>query len=234
MTTHRCVQIGCGSRAQTHVGALSDSDRFELAAVCDLDRERAAETADRFDIEGVHTDLHEAVTSAAPAHVSVVTPPSVRLSVVTGVLDHDVDSVLLEKPLANSLEEAQAITDALAETEVRGTVCHQTPWSDELRALGCRVMVGHSCVINDSTVGDGSLVGFNSTVDQSQVGRDCVIASGAVVQHGTTVPAESFAYGVPANIVPLSETTIDVDRVFDDYHSGEYADLAERHDELFE
>jgi len=100
--------------------------------------------------------------------------------------------------------------------------------------LGQRVMVGHSCVINDSTVGDGSLVGFNSTVDQSRIGRDCVIASGAVVQQGTDVPAESFAYGVPANIVPLSETTIDVDRVFDDYHSGEYAALAERHDELFE
>ena len=100
--------------------------------------------------------------------------------------------------------------------------------------LGQRVMVGHSCVINDSTVGDGTLVGFHSTVDQSQVGRDCVIASGAVVQQGTTVPDESFAHGVPANIVPLSETTIDVDRVFDDYHSGEYADLAERHGELFE
>lgn len=100
--------------------------------------------------------------------------------------------------------------------------------------LGRRVMVGHSCVINDSTVGDGSLVGFNSTVDQSTIGRDCVIASGAVVQQGTTVPDESFAHGVPANVVPLSETTIDVDRVFEDYHSGEYADLAERHDELFE
>ena len=100
--------------------------------------------------------------------------------------------------------------------------------------LGRRVMVGHSCVINDSTVGDGSLIGFNSTVDQSQVGRDCVVASGAVVQQGTTVPDESFAYGVPANIVPVSETTLDVDRVFDDYHSGEYADLADRHDELFE
>ena len=100
--------------------------------------------------------------------------------------------------------------------------------------LGQRVMVGHSSVVNDSTVGDGSLVGFNSTVDQSQVGRDCVVAAGAVVQQGTTVPDESFAYGVPANIVPLSETTIDVDRVFDDYHSGGYADLAERHDELFE
>jgi carbonic anhydrase/acetyltransferase-like protein (isoleucine patch superfamily) len=100
--------------------------------------------------------------------------------------------------------------------------------------LGRRVMVGHSCVINDSTVGDGSLVGFNSTVDQSTVGRDCVVAAGAVVQQGTTVPEGSFAHGVPANVVPLSETTIDVDRVFEDYHSGEYADLAERHGELFE
>lgn len=100
--------------------------------------------------------------------------------------------------------------------------------------LGRRVMVGHSCVINDSTVGDGSLVGFNSTVDQSRIGRDCVVAAGAVVQQGTTVPDESFAHGVPASIVPLSETTIDVDRVFEDYHSGEYADLAERHGELFE
>lgn len=100
--------------------------------------------------------------------------------------------------------------------------------------LGRRVMVGHSCVINDSSVGDGSLVGFNSTVDQSRIGRDCVVAAGAVVQQGTTVPDESFAYGVPANIVPLSETTIDVDRVFEDYHSGEYADLADRHEELFE
>ena len=100
--------------------------------------------------------------------------------------------------------------------------------------LGARVMVGHSCVINDSSVDDGSLVGFNSTVDQSEIGEECVVASGAVVQQGTTVPDRSFAYGVPANVVPLSDTTIDVDRVFDDYHSGAYADLAARHEDLFD
>jgi len=100
--------------------------------------------------------------------------------------------------------------------------------------LGERLMVGHSCVINDSTVGDGTLVGFNSTVDESSVGEDCVIASGAVVQPGTEIPDESFVHGVPATTVPLDQTTIDVEGLFERYHSGDYANLAARHGELFE
>lgn len=101
-------------------------------------------------------------------------------------------------------------------------------------SLGERLMVGHSSVINDSTVGDGTLVGFNSTVDESVVGRNCVIGAGAVVQPDTTISDRSFVHGVPAKTVPLDQTTIDVERLFDQYHSGNYADLADRHGELFE
>lgn len=101
-------------------------------------------------------------------------------------------------------------------------------------SLGERLMVGHSSVINDSTVGAGSLVGFNSTVDESVVGQDCVIAAGAVVQPDSTIPDESFVHGVPASTVPLDQTSIDVDHLFEQYHSGTYADLAARHGELFE
>lgn len=101
-------------------------------------------------------------------------------------------------------------------------------------SLGERLMVGHSCVINDSTVGEGTLVGFNSTVDESTVGRDCVVGSGAVVQPGSDVPDESFVHGVPAKTVPLEQTSIDVEGVFERYHSGRYANLAARHGELFD
>ena len=135
MVTHRVVQIGCGRRAQTHAKALSDSDQFDLLAVCDLDASRARETADRFGVNGVHTDLHDAIEAVDPEHVSIITPPPVRLSVVTEVLEHDVSSILLEKPLANYLEEAIAIEDALSTADVRGTVCHQKIWGDDLRAL---------------------------------------------------------------------------------------------------
>ncbi|WP_435194990.1 gamma carbonic anhydrase family protein [Natronomonas sp. EA1] len=100
--------------------------------------------------------------------------------------------------------------------------------------VGDRVMVGNGAVINDSTVEDGALVGFNAVVDESTVGEGSVVASGAVVTPGTTIPPESFVYGSPASVRPLSETTIDTDRLFERYHSGEYANLANRHEDLFE
>lgn len=100
--------------------------------------------------------------------------------------------------------------------------------------IGDRAMIGHGAVINDSEIGADTLVGFNATVDEATVGERCVVATGSVVQEGTTVPDESFVRGVPASFTPLSETTVDVDELFDTYHSGGYADLADRHDELFE
>lgn len=100
--------------------------------------------------------------------------------------------------------------------------------------LGDRVMVGHGAVVNDSDVGADTLVGFNATVDEATVGKRCVVATGTVVQKGMSIPNESFVRGVPASYTPLAKTTVDVDELFDTYHSGGYADLAERHEELFE
>lgn len=100
--------------------------------------------------------------------------------------------------------------------------------------LGARAMVGHGAVVNDATVGEGTLVGFNATVDESTVGRNCVVASGSVVEPGMEIDDEQFVYGVPATTRPLAETTVDTERVFEQYHSGRYADLADRHEELFE
>ncbi|WP_255148911.1 gamma carbonic anhydrase family protein [Halorarius halobius] len=100
--------------------------------------------------------------------------------------------------------------------------------------LGDRAMVGHGSVVNDSVVGADSLVGFNATVDESEVGARCVVATGTVVPEGMSVPDESFVRGVPGSYTPLSETTVDVEELFETYHSGRYGDLAARHEALFE
>jgi hypothetical protein len=39
---------------------------------------------------------------------------------------------------------------------------------------------------------------------------------------------------MPASVTPLSETTIDPESVFEAFHSGDYANLAARHEDLFE
>ncbi|PSP34372.1 gamma carbonic anhydrase family protein [Halobacteriales archaeon QH_10_67_22] len=99
--------------------------------------------------------------------------------------------------------------------------------------VGSKVMVGHGAVLNDSTVDDGALVGFNSTVSEATIGSGSIVAMGTVVPPGYEVPPDSFVRGMPASVTPLEEATIDPDAVFEAFSSGDYANLAQRHDELF-
>jgi carbonic anhydrase/acetyltransferase-like protein (isoleucine patch superfamily) len=101
-------------------------------------------------------------------------------------------------------------------------------------SVGERVMVGHGAILNDATVEDGALVGFNSTVSDATIGASSIVAMGTVVPPGYDVPPESFVRGMPASVTPLSETAIDPDAVFEAFSSGDYANLAARHEDLFE
>ncbi len=101
--------------------------------------------------------------------------------------------------------------------------------------VGDRVMVGHGSVMDEAVVEDGSMIGFNATLASGvHIGERSIVAAGTVVPDGYEIPAGSFARGVPAEIVPLSETTIDPEETFEEYSSGAYTDLASRHEELFE
>jgi predicted dehydrogenase/sugar phosphate isomerase/epimerase len=135
MAPSAAVLVGCGSRGQAHARALADSDRFELAAVCDLDAERARETAETFGIDDWYADLDEAASTVDPAHVSTVTPPTIRASIVADVLAHDVGSVLVEKPPANTLDELEEIEALADDADARVTVCYETLWAEEIRAV---------------------------------------------------------------------------------------------------
>jgi carbonic anhydrase/acetyltransferase-like protein (isoleucine patch superfamily) len=102
-------------------------------------------------------------------------------------------------------------------------------------SVGERVMVGHGAVLNEATVDDGALVGFTATVGTGVViGAGSIVAAGTVVPEGYAVPPESFVRGVPATVTPLAETRIDAEATFEAYNSGDYTDLAGRHDDLFE
>lgn len=100
--------------------------------------------------------------------------------------------------------------------------------------VGEHVMVGHGAVLNDTVVEDGALVGFNSTVTDSVIGERSIVATGTVVPEGYEVPAESFVRGMPATVTPIEETSIDPGSVFDAYSTGDYTNLAQRHDDLFD
>jgi gamma-carbonic anhydrase len=81
------------------------------------------------------------------------------------------------------------------------TMCHVTHKRYSL-AIGDDVTVGHSAVLHGCTIHDRVLVGMGAKVlDRAVVESNSLIAAGAVVREGFTVPEGTMVAGVPAKVI---------------------------------
>lgn len=68
--------------------------------------------------------------------------------------------------------------------------------------IGRCVTIGHNAVVHGVEVGDGSLIGMHATVlGDTRIGKNCLIAAGAVLTPGTVVPDGHVVMGNPGRIV---------------------------------
>jgi carbonic anhydrase/acetyltransferase-like protein (isoleucine patch superfamily) len=75
------------------------------------------------------------------------------------------------------------------------------------------VSIGHCVVVHCERIGEGSLMGNNSTIlNRTTMGKRCLVAANAVVLAGQDVPDESFVTGVPG-VVKRQVTKEQVDRM---------------------
>jgi carbonic anhydrase/acetyltransferase-like protein (isoleucine patch superfamily) len=64
------------------------------------------------------------------------------------------------------------------------------------------VTIGHGAIVHGMFVGHGTLIGMGATVlSRTQIGRECLVAAGAVVPPGLEVPDRMVVMGVPGKIV---------------------------------
>jgi len=123
---YRAVLVGCGPRGRRHAHALlANAERFELAAVCDLDPNRCATLAGELGVARTYSDADHMLAAERPDVLVFATPPAVREALVELGIRHAVKAIACEKPLACSLGEARRIVDQCAAAGVRGVVCHQ-------------------------------------------------------------------------------------------------------------
>ncbi|MEO5931474.1 MAG: gamma carbonic anhydrase family protein [Candidatus Kapaibacterium sp.] len=81
------------------------------------------------------------------------------------------------------------------------TMCHVTNRRHAL-IIGDDVTVGHSAVLHGCTIHERVLVGMGAKVlDRAVVERESLIAAGAVVREGFTVPEGTLVAGVPAKVI---------------------------------
>ncbi|MFT4028650.1 MAG: gamma carbonic anhydrase family protein [Protaetiibacter sp.] len=96
--------------------------------------------------------------------------------------------------------------------------------------IGAGVSVGHGAVVHGCTVEDDCLIGMNATVlNRAVIGRESLVAAGALVLEGTVVPPRSLVAGVPAKVRrELSDEEVDGIR----RNAASYRELASAHGEL--
>jgi carbonic anhydrase/acetyltransferase-like protein (isoleucine patch superfamily) len=86
------------------------------------------------------------------------------------------------------------------------------------------VVIGHGAIVHGKFVGAGSLIGMGATLlSRTVVGKNCLIAAGAVVPPDLVVPDGMAVMGVPGKIVrPVKAEEFDYMR----WLVGHYQELA--------
>lgn len=109
---HKVAVIGAGVFGRNHLRVIRESPRAELAGVYDVDRARAEEAGRLYEC-AVFESLDHAAASASCAVVAV--PTVAHAEVARRLLGAGLD-VLVEKPIAPTVEAARRITAAAAQT----------------------------------------------------------------------------------------------------------------------
>jgi UDP-N-acetyl-2-amino-2-deoxyglucuronate dehydrogenase len=127
--------VGCGDIAAIHLDAILDAAAggVEPVGVCDVDDDRLADAATRAGCPGF-ADLTVMLDAVAPDVVHVCTPHHRHADLAAECLARDV-SVLLEKPVAHTLDEGERLAVVAEESAAVLGVCFQNRYNDTARML---------------------------------------------------------------------------------------------------
>lgn len=116
--------VGTGLIAHHNIPALLKTGRAEIVALCNRTREKAEGLAVRYGLEvPVFTDYREMIRQIPMHAVLLNTPHGQHCEQFIACAEQGL-SVLVEKPLATSVEDGRRMVAARDGNGVRGAVCH--------------------------------------------------------------------------------------------------------------
>lgn len=128
--------VGVGAIAPSHIEAyLSFPERCRIVALADIIPERCTKAVERFGLRAGTFDSHLHLLEGADVDlVSVCTPPATHAEIAIDVLSSG-RNVLVEKPMAASLEECDAMLKAQSDSGALLSVIAQNRFRTEMMRL---------------------------------------------------------------------------------------------------
>lgn len=131
----RYALIGCGRISPNHIEAAKNTG-LHMAAISDIVEERMAEKAKTFGLEGVcrYTDYREMLEKEKPELVAVCTESGKHAAIALDCIAAGCH-VIIEKPIALSLSDADAIIESAKQKGVTVCACHQNRFNKSIRKI---------------------------------------------------------------------------------------------------
>lgn len=134
--------IGCGRISEHHLRAAAEHG-LEIAALCDLIREKAEERRAMPGAQNavIYTDHRELLACERPELVAVTTDSGNHAQVAIDCIKAGCH-VIIEKPMAMSMADAREIVRLSREMDVRVCACHQNRFNKSVRRMRKAIEAG--------------------------------------------------------------------------------------------
>lgn len=108
--------IGTGLWGEMHARTYTSSPQVDLKAICDLREDRAKEIADKYGVKDWYSDYKELLERDDISAVSIATPDFAHTDIAVAAAKAG-KHILIEKPLATSVEDCENILAAVKEAK---------------------------------------------------------------------------------------------------------------------
>jgi predicted dehydrogenase len=121
--------VGTGWVSGEHIRAFGENPNTEVVALCGRTQESAKAKADEFSLDcPIHTDYAKMLTQPNVDIVCIATPPNLHREQAIAATQAG-KHLLLEKAMANTVDDIRAIRDAVATSGVKSVVGFVLRWN---------------------------------------------------------------------------------------------------------
>ncbi|MFH1789419.1 MAG: Gfo/Idh/MocA family oxidoreductase [Candidatus Altiarchaeota archaeon] len=140
MKTIRAAVVGVGAMGKNHARVYAELEGVELAAVADIDEERAKRISDKYRCRH-YADYRKMLSGEDLDVVSVVVPTNSHTRIALECIGRGVN-VLVEKPIADTVENAEKMISAARKNKVKLSVGHVERFNPAVVELKRRLDAG--------------------------------------------------------------------------------------------
>lgn len=129
--------IGCGRISPNHIVA-AQANNLEIVGLCDVNEEAMDDKIFKFKLDGSKTqkfhDYHEMIRETKPDLVSICTESGKHAQIALDCIASGVN-LIIEKPIALSIQDADAIIKAAKDNNVKVCACHQNRFNKSVQKI---------------------------------------------------------------------------------------------------